>query len=218
MIEIIPQDELNTLPPREWFKGKSVVELGNKKNQNGLYRDWYKEHGAQYVCLDWNAEDGALPLDMGKDIQEDAIAAHLIGHGDILTNFGFTEHVYTNQKQCWKNVLLLASRTESYVSLVLPYPGQWEHHGVYQPTLDWLIEFFTSNGFEILVARVNKDRRRWVNCIKAKRVDPFLTIKFFYPETKYVPPSDGIPYGKGIYITAPSRRVNPGEKNCGVTP
>jgi hypothetical protein len=32
----IPEDELWTMPDPEWFQGKSVLELGNKKNQSGL--------------------------------------------------------------------------------------------------------------------------------------------------------------------------------------
>jgi hypothetical protein len=216
----IPEDELWTMPDPEWFQGKSVLELGNKKNQSGLYRDWYVSNGAEYQCLDWNGEDGAIPVDMGKPL-DDWIGPEtdVLQWADIVTNFGFTEHVFTNQEQAWRNVLALASSPECHLSVVLPFPTHWDHHGVYQPTPGWLEEFVEGNGFKMNTFIVNDNRRRWVTCIGATRIAAYDPDDFFYPDTKYKGGrSYTNPHGKGIYITPPGKRVNKQEKSCGVNP
>jgi hypothetical protein len=214
MKEIIPEDELWTLPPRgEWW-GANVVELGNKKNANGLYREEYEALGARYQCLDWNGQDGAISFDFGKPIPDEY--SHLVGFADIVTNFGFTEHVYTNQEQAWKNVLSLAAQPNAILSIVLPYPTHWDHHGVYQPTMGWLLALLRANGFVEFFCATNTNRKRWVNCIGALRKE---SPEFVWPDVTYEPVKEHTcPWGKGIYITPPTKRVNVQEKNCGVKP
>ena len=197
----IPEDELWALPLESGFKSKKIIELGNKKNSSGLYRDWYVSRGADYQCLDWNGQDGAISVDMGYPIEP-----RLVGIADLVTNFGFTEHVYTDQAQCWKNVAWLSSKIACHLAIVLPHPKHWDHHGVYQPHLEWLEEWCLKNGYDIFLAKVNKDRRRWVNVISATRVEPFV-------EENYHTPSFA-----GMYITPPGKRVNKLEKACGVQP
>jgi len=214
----IPKDELWTMPPPEWFAGKRVLELGNKKNQSGLYRDWYVSNGAEYLCLDWNGEDGAIVADMGVHHHAEKNIRPLIGWADIVTNFGFTEHVFTDQRQCWENVLALAAKPGCMLSIVQPYPTHWDHHGVFQPTPGWLMSLVRANGFEMFLATVNEDRKRWVTCIGAQRVEPFDPATFVYPDPHYQPVTPHTcPMGKGIYITPPGKRVNAAEKNCGVS-
>lgn len=214
----IPKDELWTLPDAAWFKGKNVLELGNKKNTSGLYRDWYVSNGATYQCLDWNGEDGARSIDMGKTIDNPG-TRDLIGWADIVTNFGFTEHVFTDQIQCWVNVLALASKPGCILSMVLPLPKHWEHHGVYQPTVGWLMAFVKSNGFDLNLATVNDNRRRHVTCTTGMRVEKYDSDKFVYPDPTYEAVKPHVnPFGKGLYITNPRRRVNKAEKACGVNP
>lgn len=214
MKEIIPEDERWTLPGPEWFNKMRVCELGNKKNQNGLYRTWYQANGAEYLCLDWNGEDGAKSFDFGKPIPDEY--SYLIGWADVVTNFGFTEHVFTNQEQAWRNVLALASFPGAILSLVLPYPTHWDHHGVYQPTMGWLMALLRANGFVEFFSATNTDRKRWVNCIGALRKE---SPEFVWPDPTYEPvKAHTCPLGKGIYITPPTKRVNVQEKNCGVKP
>jgi hypothetical protein len=125
------------------LKGKGVVELGNKKNRNGLYREWYTHRGASYLCLDINGEDGAFPVDFRKPIS--------LAPGDIVTNIGFTEHVgplWVHQVQCWKNVHSLVKEGGTLVC-VTPRPGDWEKHGMWQPHLEFYREFAIANGYTV---------------------------------------------------------------------
>lgn len=211
----IPKDELWTMPIPEWFEGKNVLELGNKKNQSGTYRDWYVANGAEYVCTDWNAQDGAVPFDFGKNVEKEW--PEIIGWADIVTNFGFTEHVFTNQRNAWFNLFAMASKPGCIVSIVLPCPGHWDHHGVYQPTNGWLQAILKANGFDMFMATVNDNRRRHVHCFGATRKREWNPEEFVYPDTKYEAVKAHVnPFGKGIYITPPRRRVNVAERNCGI--
>lgn len=200
-LKIIPEDEQWALPPPEWFKGQLVYELGNKKNTNGLYQTQYRKWGARYQCFDWNALDGAINLDFGE-----RIPAEYEGVADIVTNFGFTEHVFTDQIQCWENVARMSSKVGCYLAIVLPTPGHWEHHGVYQPPLRWLQSWMFVNGYKTHTCTINDNRRRHVNVVGAQRVSPFDPEQYHTPDMKL------------MHITKPSSRVNIHEKNCGVTP
>ena len=208
----IPEDELWTLPDPSWFEGKLVYELGNKKNKSGLYRDWYVANGAEYVCFDWNEQDGAIAGDFGQIIPQ-----KWQGKADLVTNFGFTEHVYTDQKQAWWNLLQMAGKDGAILSIVLPYPTHWDHHGVYQPTPRWLYEFLGENGFKTHLFTVNDTRKRWTICAMAERMKAFNEGGVFYPSERYKPVNPhSNRLGSGVYITPPQKRVNPAEKNCGV--
>jgi hypothetical protein len=213
LTDIIPKDEALTMPPEEWFAGKRVLELGNKKNANGLYRDAYVSNGATYTCVDWNGQDGAVAVDMGKDF---GVNGSLVGKADLVTNFGFTEHVFTDQVQCWYNVLAMASKAGCWVSSVTPYPGHWDHHGVYQPTPRWIMDFLEKNGFAVRTHWTNVDRRRWVICVAAIRVEEWHPDVFVYPDPTYRTATDQVL--NGIYITPPGKRVNRAERECGVKP
>jgi len=196
----IPVDELGAMPPPHWFEGKIVHELGNKRNTSGLYRDWYASNKVKlYECFDWNGEDGAHVLDYGKEIDWVAFDA-LYGQADLVTNFGFIEHVFTDQQQAWMNFLNMASKVGCYIANVTPTPGHWEHHGVYQPSITWLSEFFERNGFLLVRNYTNENRRRHVNVICAVRE---TSPDFHWPE-------------EPMHITKASKRVNKAEKNCGI--
>lgn len=122
-----------------------VIELGNKKNKQGLYRTWYEERGTSYRCLDINGEDGAEVVDFRTDLD--------IGDADLVTNFGFTEHVgplWGHQETCWRNVVNLV-RVGGYLVCVTPQPGRWPQHGMWQPTLKFYEAFAATNGFQILL-------------------------------------------------------------------
>ena len=200
-MKIIPEDEQWALPNLDVVVGGKLIELGNKKNTNGLYREDYARYDLEYVCIDWNNLDGAVPLDFGERIPEE-----YEGVADVVTNFGFTEHVFTDQVQCWENVARLSSAVGCYLAIVLPRPGHWEHHGVYQPTIEWLTEWHMKNGYAMHTCTINTDRRRHVNVVGSQRMEPFNIATYHTPDMG------------GMYITNPAHRVNQAEKHCGVTP
>ena len=98
---IIPEDELRALGIliHKW----KILELGNKKNPSGLYRTWYESQNVEYHCTDINGQDGAIPWDIRK-LPPKEISK--LAPFDVITNFGFTEHVQTDEGQaaCWENL------------------------------------------------------------------------------------------------------------------
>ena len=140
----LPKNERRALGDLEDVR--RVVELGNKKNTTGVYRDWYERRGLEYVSIDWNGEDGALPLDMRLPISCDDIG----GVGDIVTNFGFSEHV-AEQEACWRNIHGFVGKR---LCCVTPEPGFWRSHGIpsgfpgiWYPSSDWYRDFADLNGY-----------------------------------------------------------------------
>lgn len=156
---IIPPDEMGTLPDLD---GRDVVELGNKKNHAGRYREVYEALGvASYTCIDWNGQDGALPLDLRQPIPEQFHAS-----ADVVTNFGFSEHV-TEQRPLWENVLRLL-RPGGYLCCVTPHYDHWPGHGYWQPTLNWYARFAAHNGLGVEQAYTNRRRERYVECVRLR--------------------------------------------------
>src|SRR5580700_2983078 len=91
------------------LSGKSIVELGDQEfvlpgqlRHHGFEIRWSKNYydlvGAAHVSIDWHGQNGALRLDMSQPV-----AGFLFNRFDVLTDFGFSEHVQ-NQYQNWKNI------------------------------------------------------------------------------------------------------------------
>jgi hypothetical protein len=121
----IPVNERRALGTDD-FRGLRIMELGNKKNPSGLYRDWYQERGGRYLCTDINGEDGAIPWDIREPMPKDITMAIPF---DIVTNFGFTEHVQDRQFECWRNIHEMVHPAYGTLCCVTPAPGGWKRHG-----------------------------------------------------------------------------------------
>lgn len=171
----LPPDEIKALGHIE--PGANICELGNKKNVTGLYRDWYERIGCQYVCVDWNGEDGAVPLDMRYNVIPQDVLDFLeldldhplrrAQHGfDHVTNLGFTEHV-TDQEAVWRNIHNLVKKG-GVVSCCLPFPfsnfklarPNWEEHGFWQPTIKWMELLANENDYRVHFISVWRNRVR----------------------------------------------------------
>lgn len=166
----LPPDEIAALPIRmmrefpEQFP--AILELGNKKNSTGLYRDWYRVAmpDSVYICLDWNGEDGAVPLDMRYSLTAyDVVDSHaqmnhypadekLYRGFPLVTNFGFTEHV-DNQMTCWSNVHEFVA-PDGWLAICMPLMPEWKGHGLWMPTVEWYREFAKLNGYDIVFERI----------------------------------------------------------------
>lgn len=151
----LPPDELAALP-EHIAPGTLVLELGNKKNSTGLYRDWYMEQGLDYMCVDWNGEDGAIPVDMRGPGMWTNIGAG--SRFEIVTNFGFTEHVgetLEEQIECWRNVHELVE-VGGALAICMPLMPYWKGHGRWMPTVEWYLEMADLNHYAVLFTRVWK--------------------------------------------------------------
>lgn len=173
----IPIDEKQTLVPLpETF---DLLEFGNKKNPSGMYRAWYKANGCrEYRSVDWNGEDGALPLDCNLPIHPTDIDPHINAY-DIVTNFGFSEHV-TDQESMWRNIHNL-TKPGGIMAGVTPHPGDWPHHGILQPQVDFYWALAERNGYKVDMCWVNEDRRRRTVCYRFRRHEHRNHLPFAMP-------------------------------------
>lgn len=134
---MIPPDELYLFSSGDdHLFPKTMLELGNKKNKHGVYKDWFKSRGWQHTSVDINGLDGALALDLRKPLG--------LGVFSVVTNFGTTEHVgdqLEEQEAVWKNIY--DSCGGVFLS-VTPLPGDWPRHGLWYPKQEF---YHTLGGF-----------------------------------------------------------------------
>jgi len=132
----VPASETKLLDPLDGCK--TMLELGNKKNKKGLYKDHFVALGIAHTSVDLNGLDGALPLDLQKPL-------NLGQRFDIVTNFGTSEHV-DNQEACWRNILDHCGRV---LVSTTPLPGDWKWHGRWYPRPDFFTTLAKDNGFSL---------------------------------------------------------------------
>jgi len=91
------------------LENKNMLELGNQdihdttgRIEERTGKDYYTRLGCNHTSFDLNGEDGALRVDLSQLIEE----PKWIGHFDIITNSGTTEHVepYESQYECFTNL------------------------------------------------------------------------------------------------------------------
>ncbi len=130
----IPPLEANLLTP---LVGTTMLELGNKRNATGTFKDYFAGIGIEHTSVDLNGKDGALPLDLQQPLN--------LGRFDMVTNFGTTEHV-AEQEPAWRNVIEAAA---AVIVSTTPLPGDWKKHGRWYPTEAFYRELARLNGFTV---------------------------------------------------------------------
>ena len=138
----------------EKLDGVKVVELGDQRfylpepfKHMGIemtfLKNFFDYYGVHHTSLDWHGENGALKVDFRLQIPP-----ALIEHFDILTNFGFTEHV-NSQFMAWSNINDLI-KVGGKIICELPgqanFPG---HHEFPYYTLDFFQSLALKCGYEI---------------------------------------------------------------------
>jgi len=183
---VLPQHELRALGRRDDFRSIRIMELGNKKNSSGLYRDWYESQSASYFCIDTAGTDGAIQWDV-RSPMPDYISE--TGPFDIVTNFGFTEHICTNQLSCWENIHNMVHPAYGQLSCVLPAPGSFTDSaaGRWYPHPAFFSQFARMNGYEIEDLWVTCDEAdRQLACCRMHRLPASRAKDFFFsPEYMY---------------------------------
>lgn len=150
----IPKEEVRAIGVLNPFT--KILEFGNKKNLTGLYKNWYeaKAKYVTYISTDINGLDGAIQWDVTKSIPESILSK---GPFDLVTNFGFSEHVQTDkgQETFWKHAHELVAM-HGKLAIVLPRPGFWKDHGkkvgwpgIYYPYESFYTNFAEANGYII---------------------------------------------------------------------
>ena len=138
---IIPAHELPLIAPYA-TQGARVLEHGNKKNPSGIYRDWYESRGCAYKSIDINGRDGAIAQDVRQPFD--------FGQFDVVTNFGFSEHVSV-QAPFWQNAYNALAVGGVFVG-TLPKPNHWLHHGwsYWHPSEAFYREWAVANHLEVV--------------------------------------------------------------------
>jgi len=152
----IPQDEWLYYVPMVGVA--SMLELGNKKNPDGVYKDYFESLGIRHVSIDWNGENGALKLDLRTPIKPQ------VGTFDMVTNIGTTEHV-SNQTAVWENIHNCCHVGGAIVS-VTPRPGDWWWHGEWYPTGEFFREFARLNGYRVDLLGIERGEPFRNNCAR----------------------------------------------------
>jgi hypothetical protein len=122
-----------------------MLELGNKRKGDMVYKRVFEGLGFRHVSVDINGKDGALSLDLRKPLG--------LGTFDMVTNIGTTEHVSENdfkgQAACWRNILK-AMHVGSVLVSITPRPGakRWLRHGRWYPEPEFFCELAALNGLE----------------------------------------------------------------------
>jgi hypothetical protein len=166
--DILPDHELKLVTP---VAGKTMLELGNKRNGRGVYKTYFQHLGIEHTSVDLNGKDGALPKDLQKPLG--------LGQFDIVTNFGTTEHV-ERQEPAWRNI---AKASGGVFVSTTPLPGDWGWHGRWYPTEDFYRSFAELNGFEIERMYVDCEKPRRMICVRMVRVDD---LKFKMPDASLI--------------------------------
>ena len=140
-------------PGRSWERdllnpivGSTMLELGNKRKGNMVYKRVFESLGIRHTSIDINGKDGALPYDLRKPLD--------LGTFDMVTNFGTTEHVserdYQGQITCWRNVLGFMAIDSVLVSITpLKECQKWARHGRWYPQPEFFEELAEHNGLEV---------------------------------------------------------------------
>lgn len=166
----LPISEQEVIEP---IVGSKMLELGNKKNSKGTYKNYFESLGIEHTSVDWNGLDGALKLDLRVPIN--------LGQFDMVTNIGTTEHV-SEQTPVWKNVHEAVKLGGVLVSIT-PKPGDWWWHGEYYPTQEFYKQFAELNGYT--VENLSEAQNHPTRIIRA-RMRKVKDLPFQMPKSEYI--------------------------------
>jgi hypothetical protein len=103
------------------YRCKEFLEERNIPNYK-TGKQYFQHIGFDHVSIDINGRNGALRIDLRKNITD----KRLVGTFDVLTNSGTTEHI-RNQFETFKNVHNLVKRGGIFLHVV-PKIGHWKEH------------------------------------------------------------------------------------------
>ena len=171
------EDEWRLLDP---LHGDTMLELGNKRNGDAIYKSYFESLGYRHVSVDWNGLDGALKRDLRLPLWEE------LGQFDMLTNIGTTEHV-DGQAGVWENIHRMVKVGGIYCGLT-PYPDgkNWWWHGDWYPTEAFFESFASLNGW--VIERMYQDRQPPFRnlYVRMRKLYECMGDKFTMPDIKLI--------------------------------
>lgn len=127
-----------------------TIEYDNNFRPNIIpAKHYFQAYGYQHTSIDLNGEDGALKIDLNKNLPDE-----YIGKFNIITDIGTGEHV-SDQYMLWKNKDLLCDKNGIIVNC-LPLVGCWPNHCEYRYSEEWFKSFCDKFKYEIIDLRTDK--------------------------------------------------------------
>ena len=105
--------------------------------------DYFKELGMNVFSIDINGKDGAIPIDLSKEIPKDQKNKY-----HIVLNGGTAEHV-NDQYQCFKNIHYLC-KDKAIIFHIAPEAGSWIKHCNNWYTESFFQELGPKNNYNII--------------------------------------------------------------------
>ena len=172
-----------------------LLELGNQCIRNEVKRKYKFKTGkskayflglrCHHHAIDWNGEDGAIPLDLCEPIP----IPKFMKAFKIITDFGDMEHVRggaittvrdhwepgEGHWQAWKNIHDMGKVGCLYLH-TLPKVGSFKNHGSYHYTFEFFREICRCNQYRMLSLQSNQNdprnkTREYVFCAYVKQND-----------------------------------------------
>lgn len=175
-----------------------LLELGNQcirnevkrkyKCRSGKSKVYFLDKRCHHHAIDWNGEDGAIPLDLCEPIP----IPKFMNAFEIITDFGDMEHVRggaittvrdhwepgEGHWKAWMNIHDMG-KVECIYLHTLPAVGAFKNHGSYHYTFKFFRELARCNEYRLLALRSNQNdprnnKREYVFCAYVKEHDkPF---------------------------------------------
>lgn len=147
------------------LQGKRMFELGNQNILNSFFgktfspaisekkgKEYYSKLGVEHTSADLNGRDGAVVTDLAQPINR----PDWIGHFDIVTNSGTTEHVepYEAQFICFQNIHRVTKKGGLMIHIIpaveeLDRNGQWKYHCNNYYSRDFFRVLCEENGYQL---------------------------------------------------------------------
>lgn len=174
---MIPAHYLALIEPLDGVR--TMLELGNKNGTGGKgdsYKTYFQGLGIDHTSVDWNGEDGALPLDLREPLE--------LGVFDMVTNIGTSEHV-ESQDRVWENIV---SATGRFMVCITPAPGDWPGHGLFYPSESFYRSLAFNNGFAVRALFTKGEPGRRLVYARLERVKPFTEFSMVTDGMTEAPP------------------------------
>jgi len=165
-----------------------MCELGNQELRKNTQRflasqklprfttgkEYFTHLGVDHVSIDLNGQDGALPFDLCKPIQD----PNLVETFDVVTNMGTSEHV-EDQFQCFYNIHRLGKAGALFIHLI-PEVGSYPGHGLHKYNHQFFKALSEECKYGILYLQtVNIGQGGLVGAVLQKGDAPFLSEQDF---------------------------------------
>jgi len=162
------------------IRGINMLELGNQElgasSSERTAKQYFEARGVNHTSIDLNGLDGAVVVDLSKPSDR----SDWIGHFDVVTNCGTTEHVdpYDAQYEAFRNIHTwlrpggIAIHVLPDVHALEEY-GTWRGHCENYYSREFVEMLATANGYKILDMQFSNNVL--VFCLRKTRDVPFMS-------------------------------------------